>query len=100
MSVFVRGNVLTITAAFAALDGSATQPSTVTAQVNYKDLAGFKHVDDVPLSYQSTPNNWIGTWDSSVAGSCTAAWVAKGIGSLQASAQGEFQIIANPANTN
>ena len=99
MSAFVRKNLLVATAAFTAADGSNTQPSSATLVVNYNNISGVPTQAQVSMTFNSTTDDWIGTWDTSVVKSGNVDWMVFGVGSLQAAAEGSFQINANKANT-
>ena len=98
MSVFVRKNLLICTAIFAdpALDGA--QPSSVVAYLTFTNRSGVQETDQVSLSYSSSTKQWSGSWDSSACQDGNVDWMIYGAGSLQAAAQGSFQITANTAN--
>lgn len=98
MSIFVRKNLLEAVATFTAADGSNTQPSAVTLVVNYNNISGVQTQSQVSLTFNATTDDWIGAWDTSVVKSGNVDWVIFGSGSLQAAAQGSFQIEANRAN--
>ena len=99
MTIIVRKNIATITAAFAASDGTTTQPSSATAILTYKDQTGASHTDTISLTYNTIPNTWTGTWDTSASGEGTVFWMVYGYGTLQAADEGCFEVEANPANT-
>ena len=99
MPVIVRKNIVTISAAFVATDGSTTQPTAGRAVLTYKDQAGTPQTTTITLTQNVTTKLWVGTWDSSAAGQGTVFWMAWGYGTLQASAEGSFDIEANSANT-
>jgi hypothetical protein len=94
---FVRGNAITISATFTAVDGSTTQPSAVEAVVVYKDLSGVTQTASLVMTYSGSM--WVVNWDSTVAGQGLVQWAVLGTGSLVAAAQGQFNIEANAANT-
>jgi len=97
MPVIVRKNITTFSLVFTANDGSATQPSAVQAVLTYKDLGGASHVDEITLALAN--GAWVGTWDTSASGEGVVFWMAYGYGTLQAAAQGSFEVVANAANT-
>lgn len=97
---FIRGNAITISATFTAADGSATQPSDVTAVVVYKDLSGVTQRTTLTMTQALLGSStWSVNWDSSAAGSGLVQWAVFGTGSLVAASQGQFNIEANAANT-
>ena len=98
MAVFVRKNSLICTVTITAEDGSNTQPSAVTAHLQYQDLASNTQTATFSLVYSSVTGQWTGVWDSSSAGSCTVCWVVYTDGSIEAAAQGAFEVVANAAN--
>lgn len=98
MPVFIRKNLLTISAVFAANDGTDTQPTSVVAYVNYNNRSGQRVTDQITCSYDSTSKEWSGHWDSSNAEQGNVEWMIYGSGALQAAQQGSFQVLANLAN--
>jgi type II secretory pathway pseudopilin PulG len=98
MATIVRRNAVIFNATFTASDGSATQPTTVKVNLNYPNSAGVTTVANFALTYSSTTGAWSGAWDSSVASAGTVNWVIYGTGALEASTQGQFQLVANSAN--
>jgi len=99
MSSFVRKNLLVATATFTAASGLNTQPSSATLIINYNDISGVNRTTQVPMTFNSSGDDWVGTWDTSNSGAGNVEWMIYGAGSLQAAAQGQFQILANQANT-
>ena len=107
MAIFIRKNILLPVISFGAADGTTTQPTSAYIVLSYLDLSGAAHTITITLSYSATltlngrtfTNVWTGSWDSSAAGSCVVTWFVYGIGALQAAAQGQFQVTANPLNT-
>jgi hypothetical protein len=103
MSSFVRKNLLVATATFTAADGSETQPASATLVLNFNSMSGVAQTVSVPLGFNAGDDDvlgtWTGTWDSSAAQQGNVSWMIYGDGSLQAAAQGQFQIVANSANT-
>lgn len=97
MTILVRKNILTFSLVFKASDGSAAQPTAAQAVLVYKNLAGVGHQDTINLV--NSAGAWTGTWDTSASGEGTVFWMAYGYGTLQAAAQGSFEVCANPANT-
>ncbi len=97
MPSFVRGNALVISATFTPTTGT-DQPTSALARLQFVDLNGVKQNVSVPMT-EGDDNLWTGTWDTSAAGDGTVSWVVYGTGSLEAAAQGQFQIEANAANT-
>ncbi len=97
MSVIVRKNLATFSLVFTASDGSATQPSAANVNIAYIDLGGASHTTNINLTL--TNGAWVGTWDTSASGEGTVFWAAYGYGTLQAAAQGCFEVVANLANT-
>ena len=98
MQQFVRKSIIQCTATFTPLSGGS-QPSTAFCTLAYQTLTGANATATVALSYNSGPGTWTGTWDSTPAGQCIVNWVAYGSGGVQGSTQGQFQILANAANT-
>jgi hypothetical protein len=98
MTVFIRKNLLVATATFVAADGTNTQPSTATLALNYNDISGVTQNVQVPMTFNSVSDDWIGTWDTSNAKYGNVDWMIFGVGSLQAATQGSIQIEANKAN--
>jgi hypothetical protein len=98
MPAFVRKNLLVATAAFTAADGSSTQPSSADMVVKYNDISGVSRLTTVGLTFNSSTNTWVGTWDSSAAQGGAVEWMVYGVGSLQAAVQGSFLLQANSAN--
>lgn len=96
---FVRKNALVVKTSFAAADGSATQPSAANCQLVYKTLAGNTQTEMLTLTYDLVSNSWSALWNSGNAGRGTVSWMVYGTGTLQAAAEGEFQLLANAANT-
>ena len=96
MAIFIRKNIVTFSFVFTANDGSFTQPSGVKVHLKYKDLSCIDHEETIDLSQSGSA--WIGAWDSSASGDNTVHWMVYGYGTLQAAAQGEFVVSANPAN--
>lgn len=96
---FVRGNAITISSTFFAVDGSATQPSAVSAVIAYKDLSGVSQRVTLTMTQVLLGSStWSVSWDSSVAGQGLVQWAVFGTGSLIAANQGQFNIEANAAN--
>lgn len=98
MPEFVRKNLVVCTVTFTAADGTTTQPSSANLVLNYYDQTGAQHQVSVPMTYENLLNMWTAAWDSSASGEGTVFWLAYGIGTLQAAAQGSFQVYANAAN--
>jgi hypothetical protein len=96
---FVRKNAITVTASFAADDGTTTQPSSVICALVYPNLSGNQQTEQITLTYDPVNNIWVGVWDSNVAGQGVVSWVIYGSGTLQAADQGDFEVLANRANT-
>ena len=92
---FVRKSLIQITATFTPVSGSAV-PNTANCELQFNDLTGAPQTAAVPLSLSN--GVWTGGWDSTAAGQCTVSWVVYCAGGVQASAQGQFQIVANAAN--
>jgi hypothetical protein len=98
MPSFVRKNVVTLSTVFVAADGSATQPSEANAVITYNDQGGAAHQVSIGLTYNAVTGAWVGTWDTSASGEGTVDWMIYGFGTLQAAAQGCFEVYANQAN--
>lgn len=98
MAVFVRKNLLICTATFSDPANDGAQPSSVTAYLTFTNRSGVQETDQVSLSFSSATQEWSGEWDSSAAQNSNVDWMVYGSGTLQASAQGSFQIVANTAN--
>jgi hypothetical protein len=100
MSAFVRKNLLVATAVFTAANGNnALEPSSATLVVNYNDISGVNRTTSIAMTFNAASDDWVGTWDTSVAQQGNVEWLIYGVGTLQAAAQGQFQIQANAANT-
>lgn len=99
MPAFVRKNAVTITAVFQADDGTDTQPSAAVCHMIYRNLSGNLQTADITMTYDPVKNIWSGLWDSNVAGRGSVSYVIYGTGTLQAAVQGEFEVLANTANT-
>lgn len=98
MAAFVRKNAITISATFTAANGDDNlQPSAAYVELVFQDLSGS--TQRVSLTMSESSGVWSATWDSSAAGPGTVQWVAYGTGTLEAAQQGQFEILANAANT-
>ena len=101
MGSFVRKNKLVLSGTFTASDGSATAPSTVTANLAYTNTGGSPAQASVVLTLGADGVTWSGSWDSSVAliGQASQVnWVVYTAGALVAAAEGTFTLAANSAN--
>lgn len=95
---FTRKNTLVVTAKFIAADCSNTQPTTANVTVSYPIGRGKRSTQTIPLAYDNTTNEWLGTWDTSVSSDGIVEWMAYGEGTLVAANQGRFALRANLAN--
>ncbi len=104
---FVRGNVLRIRGRFYDRDGDT--PTSVSCTFCYRDINGHRQSAVVALTSETdtwtdpsgnvhTDINWVGSWDTSVAGPCRVEWAVQSLGALQAADEGSFYIDANQAN--
>jgi len=97
MNRFVRKNLLTISGTFE--NASGTQPTSVTAVLNYCDLSDHSAVATINLTMDPDSHVWSGTWDSSAVKEGRVEWVVYSSGGVVAAAEGAFSIEANRANT-
>ena len=100
MATFTRKNALLCTMSLTAADGSGTQPNTATLHLVFQDLNRRAQTSTIALTFDPVAKTWGGVWDSSLAGECEVSWVVYTDLSIEAAAQGVFQIEANRANTN
>lgn len=92
---FIRKNEITLTVHVTPVTGSS-QPDSVTANLVFKDIAGVGQQASITLALAD--GVWTGAWDSTAAGQGIVYWVVYGTGTVQAAAQGQFNICANAAN--
>lgn len=65
MDTFTRGATVSISVQFRDADGNVTNPGSASAVLRYRNTSRVWSTETVTLTQSG--NNWIGTWDSSVA---------------------------------
>ena len=96
MPQFVRKTLVEISAVITPASGDGV-PSAVTAELVYPAPGGGTSSATVNLS--QADDVWTGAWDSSASAQGTVWWMLFSSGIPQTAAQGQFEIVANPANT-
>lgn len=119
---FVRKNLITINARFVppgtnncvGVGGYSTvppsppapvvippQPTSASCTLEFPSPSGAQVTQTLPMTLGSDGITWSCQWDSSACGPGTSqvSWVVYGSGVVQAAAQGQFTVIANPVNT-
>ena len=94
---FVRKNALTATIEVDATDG-VSMPSAATLVLNFNNLSGVSQQIEISMTSGVDDSIWSATWDSSAAAAGIVFWMIYTQGSVQAAAQGDFTLLANPAN--
>lgn len=95
MNSYVLGATIGFSSTFVDETGAALSPAGATLRLEYK-AGSVATLQSVAMTMNAGVASY--SWDSSVADKGAVYWHAEATGSIRASNQGAFRLVANPAN--